>query len=90
MKFAVEWCRSGKGPIFVEAHTYRYHGHSMSDPGKLLCFYFKTGVSYRSRDEVSAVRANRDCIDLIKKRITDNNWMSEKELKVVLLCDALC
>jgi len=73
MKFAVEWCRSGKGPIFVEAHTYRYHGHSMSDPG----------VSYRSRDEVSAVRANRDCIDLIKKRITDNNWMTEKELKAL-------
>jgi len=73
MQFAADWCRSGKGPIFFEANTYRYHGHSMSDPG----------VSYRSRDEVSAMRANRDCIDSLRKRLLDQGWLTEKDVKAI-------
>ena len=42
---ALEWVRAGKGPIILELKTYRYRGHSMSDPAK-----------YRSREEVQAVR----------------------------------
>lgn len=71
--FAAEWCRSGKGPIFVEASTYRYHGHSMSDPG----------VSYRSRADVDNVRTQRDCIENVKQRILANNWSTEADLKKV-------
>jgi len=71
--FAAEFCRSGKGPLFVELHTYRYHGHSMSDPG----------VSYRSREEVENVRRSRDPILIIKERILEKKWATEKELKAV-------
>lgn len=52
---AVEWVRSGKGPILMELKTYRYRGHSMSDPAK-----------YRSREEVQAVREKSDPIEGLK------------------------
>jgi pyruvate dehydrogenase E1 component alpha subunit len=70
-QFCVDYCREGNGPIFLEMSTYRYHGHSMSDPG----------ISYRSRDEVSEVKRERDCIDGVKNRLIQNGWATKEELK---------
>ena len=71
-EFAANYARNN-GPIFVEAHTYRYKGHSMSDPG----------TSYRTRDEVKNVRKSADCIDQTKNRILENDWATEAELKAI-------
>lgn len=72
-QYAVNHCREGNGPIFLEMSTYRYHGHSMSDPG----------ISYRSRDEVDTVRRERDCIDGVKRRILEQEWATPAELKAI-------
>jgi pyruvate dehydrogenase E1 component alpha subunit len=61
------------GPVMVEMFTYRYAGHSMSDPG----------VSYRSRDEVAAVRAQRDPIEKLRDIMVRNKVVSEEELVAV-------
>ena len=71
MKFAKKWCVDGNGPLFIEFNTYRYHGHSMSDPG----------VTYRSREEINEVRANRDPIEIVRKLLLENSWATEAELK---------
>jgi pyruvate dehydrogenase E1 component alpha subunit len=71
--FAAEHCRSGKGPIVLEAATYRYYGHSMSDPG----------TSYRKRDEVEDVRKHRDPITHFKDRILKSGLATEEELKKI-------
>jgi len=68
---ALEWVRSGKGPILLELKTYRYRGHSMSDPAK-----------YRSRDEVQAVRDKSDPIEHLKKEL-EKAGVSEEELKAL-------
>jgi len=61
------------GPIVVEFDTYRYHGHSMSDPG----------ITYRNRDEVSQVRAARDPVDRAKRYCIDTELVTEAEIKEI-------
>ena len=73
VKFARAHASSGKGPIFLEIKTYRYHGHSMSDPG----------ITYRDRDEVANMRASRDCIEQVKSRIMEAGWATADDLKEV-------
>ncbi|XP_030167773.1 pyruvate dehydrogenase E1 component subunit alpha, testis-specific form, mitochondrial isoform X2 [Lynx canadensis] len=70
-KFVADYCRSGKGPIVMELQTYRYHGHSMSDPG----------ISYRTREEVQNVRRESDPIMLLKDRMVDSKLATVEELK---------
>ncbi|XP_055484302.1 pyruvate dehydrogenase E1 component subunit alpha, testis-specific form, mitochondrial isoform X1 [Psammomys obesus] len=72
-KFAANHCRSGKGPILVELLTYRYHGHSMSDPG----------ISYRTREEVHDVRSKSDPIMLFREKMVNNNLSNVEELKEI-------
>lgn len=73
-KFAIDHCDSGKGPIVLEAATYRYSGHSMSDPG----------TSYRTRDEVQEVRQTRDPITSFREKIITNGLTTAEELKVTI------
>ncbi len=69
---AVAFCRAGKGPIILEMKTYRYRGHSMSDPAK-----------YRSKDEVQKMRAEHDPIEQVKQRLIANKWANEADLKAI-------
>jgi len=69
---AVDWARSGKGPIILEMKTYRYRGHSMSDPAK-----------YRSREEVQNVREKRDPIDHYAQKLIARGYTSDEELKAI-------
>ena len=71
MKHVRGYVSQGNGPMVVEMSTYRYHGHSMSDPG----------VTYRTRDEIKHVRDYRDPIGLVKHMLIENSWATEKELK---------
>lgn len=70
MKWTKNYCLEN-GPMFIEYLTYRYHGHSMSDPG----------VTYRTREEIKHVRDHRDPIGLVKGMLVENSWATEKELK---------
>jgi len=72
-KYCREYTTSGNGPMFMEIETYRYHGHSMSDPG----------LTYRARDEVQEVRKTRDAIMLLKERILETGVATAKELKAM-------
>ena len=71
-KRAVENARAGNGPTLLEMKTYRYRGHSMSDPAK-----------YRTKEEVDEQKAKRDPIDHVKTLITDASYASEDELKAI-------
>jgi pyruvate dehydrogenase E1 component alpha subunit len=69
---AVAHCRSGKGPYILEIKTYRYRGHSMSDPAK-----------YRTREEVQKMRDERDPIEQIRDALLKGKHASEDELKAI-------
>ncbi|WP_412058477.1 pyruvate dehydrogenase (acetyl-transferring) E1 component subunit alpha [Bartonella sp. DGB2] len=69
---AIAWARSGKGPIILDMQTYRYRGHSMSDPAK-----------YRSKEEVLKIKTEHDPIDQVKNRIFARGWADDEQLKAI-------
>ncbi len=69
---AVKHCRSGKGPYILEVKTYRYRGHSMSDPAK-----------YRTREEVQKMREERDPIENVRQMLLTGKHASEDDLKAI-------
>lgn len=69
---AVNHCRSGKGPYILEIKTYRYRGHSMSDPAK-----------YRTREEVQKVREEKDAIEHIRDLLLTGKHCGEDDLKMI-------
>ena len=69
---AVKWVRDGNGPIILEMKTYRYRGHSMSDPAK-----------YRTREEVQKMREEQDPIEYIKKKLLDMDIFDKDRLQEI-------
>ena len=69
---ALAWCRAGKGPTIIEMMTYRYRGHSMSDPAK-----------YRTKEEVDKVRTEHDPIEQVRARLLARKWADEDALKKI-------
>jgi pyruvate dehydrogenase E1 component alpha subunit len=69
---AIEYIRAGNGPVILEMQTYRYRGHSMSDPAK-----------YRTKEEVNKMRSESDPIDNLKKLLLEKGYADEESLKIV-------
>jgi len=69
---AVAHCRAGKGPYILEIKTYRYRGHSMSDPAK-----------YRTREEVQKVREQSDPIEHVRELLLSGKHATEDDLKAI-------
>ena len=69
---AVKYCRDGHGPMILEMNTYRYRGHSMSDPAK-----------YRNKEEVQKMRETKDPIDQLKKLLLVNSYIDEDKIKAI-------
>lgn len=76
VKEAIKWAGAyvkKNGPLFLELDTYRYHGHSMSDPG----------VTYRTKEEVAHVRETRDPIEICRNMILERKWASSEDLTAI-------
>ena len=73
MKHVRDYVSQGNGPMVVEMSTYRYHGHSMSDPGKI----------YRDREEVKAMRENNDPIKNVRQLLLGHTDATEDELNTI-------
>lgn len=71
VRFAKDFCGGGNGPMYIEMMTYRYHGHSMSDPG----------TTYRNREEIAFTRSTRDPLEYIKRCLIESNFKTEEEIK---------
>ena len=71
MEKACDHARSGKGPYLLEIITYRYKGHSMSDPAK-----------YRSKDEVKGYK-DKDPVEVAMQKLLDNKWATEDEITAI-------
>ena len=69
---AIEFARSGQGPYILEMQTYRYRGHSMSDPAK-----------YRTKEEVARMREEQDPIEQVRRRLLEQWQVKEEELKAI-------
>lgn len=71
VQYGKQWCKDGKGPLVYEYVTYRYGGHSMSDPG----------TTYRTREEIQRMRSTNDPIAGLKQKILEWGVAEEEELK---------
>jgi pyruvate dehydrogenase E1 component alpha subunit len=71
-EMAIEHARSGSGPFILEMLTYRYRGHSMSDPAK-----------YRAKEEVQKMRTEHDPIEQVRHRLEEKGFASEDDLKEI-------
>ena len=72
VRFATEYCPVN-GPLVFEISTYRYHGHSMSDPGS----------TYRTRDEVAGIRQNRDPVEGVRRMLLEKAGAEPADLKKI-------
>merc|ERR1712173_40234 len=76
IRFAIDYCTvQKKGPLVYEISTYRYHGHSMSDPG----------TSYRTREEIQEMRQTRDPITSLREKLVSSKLAEADELKKIEL-----